>query len=71
MVTAAGPLQFDGWVDDDAVALLCVLLGRSVCAVVCVCVCVRVYDVIRCDPGVVGRAHELDEAPARWKPAVR
>ena len=33
--------------------------------------CVRVYDVIRRDPGVVERAHELDTAPDKRKPAVR
>ena len=33
--------------------------------------CVRVYDVIRRDPGVVGRAQELNASQTEWKPAVR
>ena len=33
--------------------------------------CVCVYDVIRRDPGVVERAHEVDDALSVRKPAVR
>ena len=33
--------------------------------------CVSLLSCIRCNPGVVGRADELDDAQAGWKPADR
>ena len=33
--------------------------------------CLSLLSCIRRDPGVVGRAHELDDAQAAWKPADR